>query len=121
MEGSTGNLEEALETAFTAWTLDTKSADEILYNFDTMYSCSSGKCEIPIVMEFTVSNTSGTALEDSQEDQDKICQTFVQYFITTSAVLGDWECEITKAETGGYWVQAMYSEGMSKLIVVLIV
>lgn len=114
MNQASAELESALETTFTAWTLDTKNADEILDNFDTMYSCGSGKCSISFEMFFTVANTSATPLSDDKDAQQEICTAFINFFMTEASTTGNWGCKIVK-NGEQYLVKANYSEGMPNL------
>lgn len=114
MNQACADLESSLETAFTAWALDTKNAAEILDNFDTMYSCGNGKCSISFEMFFTVANTSATPLSDDKDAQQEICTAFLNFFITEASTTGDWGCKIVK-ENEQYLIKATYSEGMLNL------
>ena len=111
MRLATEDLEDDLETTFKDWNLDTSDADEILDDFAETYSCDSGRCEVPIHLEFSVDDLNVLTKE---ENAVSVCKAFLDFFNVNAKVSGEWStCQFSITNETIY-LDTTYTEGMAE-------
>jgi len=111
MKDSSSDLDDALETQYVAWELNTHGAKEVLDNIDTDYDCGS-TCVMPFNVFFAVNTTlANNPLSD--EDRDAICASLKTYYISLAKVTGDWNCGVrlvNDTQNNEYVAEVEYSQ-----------
>lgn len=110
MATHSGGFEDNLETEYEAWDLDLHDVDMLFFNFADRYSCGHNRCEIPLVLNFTIANTTFVLLEDD-ESKDMLCASTLEYWVTSAQVTGEVTCEFQLVADTDYLVTITYSEG----------